>query len=277
VSEEKIMTSPKTFFSYSRTDAEFALKLAKDLREAGANVWLDQLDIPPGQHWDTEIEKALESAENMLVILSPKAIASNNVMDEISFALEEGKRVIPIILSECTIPFRIKRLQYVDFSKSYEAGMDLLLKALGLQQKEYNKSESNITATSKEQEGTSDEGYKEEIQTSKREMEKRDSDISEKTNQKLHTLSDFSSASEYSPKKPTRRKQLWFVGGLIGLLILIVIIINGSGNGSSSTITTDTTGGDYNNNSYGADTSTVAPADTATYTTDTNSVADTAQ
>src|SRR6266852_3699466 len=29
------------FFSYSRQDSEFALKLAKDLRAAGAAVWLD--------------------------------------------------------------------------------------------------------------------------------------------------------------------------------------------------------------------------------------------
>jgi hypothetical protein len=33
------------FFSYARADAEFALKLAKSLRSAGANLWIDQLDI----------------------------------------------------------------------------------------------------------------------------------------------------------------------------------------------------------------------------------------
>jgi TIR domain len=126
------MEIPKTFFSYSRADAEFALKLAKDLRDAGANVWLDQLDIAPGLRWDAEIEKALHAAQNMLVILSAKAIASNNVMDEISFALEEGKRVIPILVSECTIPFRIKRLQHIDFSKNYDDGINQLLKALEL-------------------------------------------------------------------------------------------------------------------------------------------------
>ena len=35
------------FFSYSREDSEFALRLAKDLKAAGANVWLDRLDIKP--------------------------------------------------------------------------------------------------------------------------------------------------------------------------------------------------------------------------------------
>jgi len=40
------MPLEKTFFSYSRADSEFVLKLATDLRNAGIDIWLDQLDIP---------------------------------------------------------------------------------------------------------------------------------------------------------------------------------------------------------------------------------------
>ena len=39
--------APAAFFSYSREDLEFALRLAEDLK-AAANVWIDQLDIEPG-------------------------------------------------------------------------------------------------------------------------------------------------------------------------------------------------------------------------------------
>ena len=84
----------KIFFSYSRHDSAFALKLANDLRNAGASIWIDQLDIPPGQHWDSEIEKALHHSNCLLAILSPKSLLSNNAMDEISYALEENKKVI---------------------------------------------------------------------------------------------------------------------------------------------------------------------------------------
>ena len=45
------MALQKTFFSYSRVDSEFVLKLAKDLRTAGADIWLDQLDISAGKRW----------------------------------------------------------------------------------------------------------------------------------------------------------------------------------------------------------------------------------
>lgn len=127
------MSSEKTFFSYSRDDSEFVLKLAKDLRAAGANIWLDQLDIPAGKRWDSEIEQALENAKGQLVILTPSSVDSHNVMDEVSYALEKGKHVIPILFKECQIPFRLKRLQYIDFTGNYDTGFNQLLKALDLE------------------------------------------------------------------------------------------------------------------------------------------------
>jgi len=47
------------FFSYCRKDSDFALRLVGDLKAAGANVWLDQLELTPGERWDREIEEAL--------------------------------------------------------------------------------------------------------------------------------------------------------------------------------------------------------------------------
>jgi hypothetical protein len=37
------------FFSYTRADAEFTLKLATALREHGIDLWIDQLDIDTGE------------------------------------------------------------------------------------------------------------------------------------------------------------------------------------------------------------------------------------
>ena len=138
------MVTGKTFFSYSRDDSEFVLKLAKDLRAAGADVWLDQLDIGAGKRWDAEIETALESSQGQLVILSPSSVSSNNVMDEVSYALEKGKQVIPILFKECQIPFRLKRLQYLDFTGNYETGFNQLLKSLNLEKKKESEKAQSI-------------------------------------------------------------------------------------------------------------------------------------
>jgi hypothetical protein len=135
VSGESIMTAavPRAFFSYSRQDSEFVLQLASDLRTAGAAVWLDQLDIEPGQRWDSAVERALASCPRMLVVLSPASVDSTNVMDEVSFALEENKQVIPILYRDCKLPFRLRRVQYIDArtDADYRRGLKELVSILG--------------------------------------------------------------------------------------------------------------------------------------------------
>ncbi|HEX6034277.1 MAG TPA: TIR domain-containing protein, partial [Anaerolineales bacterium] len=81
-------------------------------------VWLDQLDIPTGARWDDEVERALRECEIFLIILTRGSISSENVKDEIGYAIDHGKRILPILLEECEIPLRLRRFQYVDFTKS---------------------------------------------------------------------------------------------------------------------------------------------------------------
>lgn len=126
------MSKETLFFSYSRDDSAFVLDLAKNLRQAGANVWLDQLDITPGVRWDKAIEKALIQSNILLVILSKSSVESDNVLDEVSFALEEGKTVVPVLLENCEIPFRLRRLQYADFTQNRKIGIQTLIKTLHL-------------------------------------------------------------------------------------------------------------------------------------------------
>ncbi|MEO8410801.1 MAG: TIR domain-containing protein, partial [Propionivibrio sp.] len=121
------------FFSYARSDSEFVLKVATELRKDGRNVWVDQLDIPKGSRWDDEVEKALKASTCLLAVLSPESLISQNVLDEVSYALEEKKRVIPILLRKCVVPFRLKRLQYVDFTADYEGAYRQLGAALDAQ------------------------------------------------------------------------------------------------------------------------------------------------
>jgi hypothetical protein len=119
---------PKIFFSYARADSEFTLKLAKDLRSAGVDLWMDQLDIAGGDRWDSAVEKALKDCPCLLVVLSPRSVNSTNVMDEVSVALEEKKKVVPVLYRPSDVPFRLKRLQYVDFTENYDVGFTELLR-----------------------------------------------------------------------------------------------------------------------------------------------------
>lgn len=106
----------ETFISYSRKDKEFALKLARELKSAGYLVWLDQLDIPTGARWDDEVEKALRECDIFLIILTPASVSSENVKDEMGYAIDHRKRIMPILLEECLIPLRLRRFQYINFT-----------------------------------------------------------------------------------------------------------------------------------------------------------------
>lgn len=120
----------KIFISYSRADSEFAKRLDHDLDNAGFNSFLDQNDIPPGVPWDDAIQKALVASTTVVVVLSPESVASGNVLDEIGYALRADKRVIPVRLKPCETPLRINRIQYADFTVSYDAGLTQLITAL---------------------------------------------------------------------------------------------------------------------------------------------------
>jgi molecular chaperone DnaK (HSP70) len=68
----------------------------------------------------------------MIVVLSPDSLASNNVMDEVSYALEGGKLVVPILFRSGPIPFRLRRVHHIDFTSAYDVAFPQLLRALNI-------------------------------------------------------------------------------------------------------------------------------------------------
>jgi hypothetical protein len=118
------------FFSYSRADSSFVLDLAERLRAVGIYTWVDQLQIPSGARWDQAVEDALMSSLGLVAVLSPSSVASQNVMDEVSYAIDQRKHVIPILVAPCEVPFRIRRLQHIDFTTNAERAFEQLCNAL---------------------------------------------------------------------------------------------------------------------------------------------------
>lgn len=116
---QKRLPSFHIFTSYSRRDEEFALKLVQDLQsklnDNNVTIWIDQLNIRPGEEWDKIIEKALHTCEAMLLVLSTNSIESDNVRDEWTFYRDEGKAIIPVMKEKCKLPYRVRRYQYLDF------------------------------------------------------------------------------------------------------------------------------------------------------------------
>jgi hypothetical protein len=118
------------FLSYARADEAIALKLADDLIAAGAQVWVDQYDIRPSQHWDRAVEAAVHSCEGMIVILSPRSAASPTVADEVSVAIDLKKDLIPVLIEPCVLPLRMTRMHFIDAARDYNAALRRCLTAI---------------------------------------------------------------------------------------------------------------------------------------------------
>jgi hypothetical protein len=118
------------FISYSRADLATATRLADDLARQGYGIWLDVRSIPHGANWDNEVERGINESDVMLVLLSPSSTASQNVADEWSYFIEKHKKILPLMIQPCEVPFRLSRRQRVDFTRNYDQGLSELLRAL---------------------------------------------------------------------------------------------------------------------------------------------------
>ena len=110
-----------TFLCYARQDADFVLPVARDLQRRGVTLWVDQFDIEPGDDWDRAIDTSLHACARVLIVLSPAAVASNEVRGELRIALNDRKPVVPLLYRPCDIPRQLQNIQIVDFSRTTAA------------------------------------------------------------------------------------------------------------------------------------------------------------
>ena len=107
---------PFVFVSYAHKDGHLVYPAIKALHDSGVRIWFDG-GIDPGNEWAEDISKALEKAHIFLVFITPAAVESNNVRDEIGLALSEKKTFVAVHLQETQLPgslkLRMSRLQAI--------------------------------------------------------------------------------------------------------------------------------------------------------------------
>jgi TIR domain len=63
----------RIFISYAREDIVIAERLFSDLQKIGADPWMDIKKLLPGQNWDMEIHKAIQSATFFFALISKQS------------------------------------------------------------------------------------------------------------------------------------------------------------------------------------------------------------
>ena len=94
---------PYVFVSYSHKDATIVFPEIAKLRGEGWRIWYDE-GIDPGNEWPEEVAKALAGAAFFVVFVSPNAVESHNVRNEINFAIARKKPFLAVHITETSLP-----------------------------------------------------------------------------------------------------------------------------------------------------------------------------
>jgi hypothetical protein len=114
------------FLSHSSVDKPAVEAIARRLRDAGLNPFLDRWHLVPGEPWQEALEEALDASSTCAVFIGPSGPAPWE-NEEMRAAVEERAhnrsfRVIPVLLPGTApdLPRFLRRLTWCDF----RAGLD---------------------------------------------------------------------------------------------------------------------------------------------------------
>lgn len=129
-----MMKAPKVFISYAKEDRSRVQRLYDSLATQGFNVWLDEERLVPGDEWEPEIEKAIETADFAIPCLSTSSVSKIGfVQAELRRLLKRQEHhpsgsafVIPVRLDKCDVPREFKRYQWLDLFPDFDEGLGRL-------------------------------------------------------------------------------------------------------------------------------------------------------
>lgn len=132
------MTAPKVFLSHASEDKDrFVLDFARQLRENGVDVWLDQWEMKPGDSLvDKIFEEGLKEAHAVIIVLSAVSVQKPWVQEELNASvvnrISRGTKLIPVVIDECEVPESLRSTvwQKVDSLDDYSQSLQRILSAI---------------------------------------------------------------------------------------------------------------------------------------------------
>ena len=128
-------SSYDVFLSYNSTDHSFVENIARRLRDAGLEPFLDRWYLAPGMRWRSKLEETLSSCKAVAIFVGPGEMGSWQ-QREVDVALDLQSRspnlpVIPVLLPGCEPPLGfLRQLTWVDLrSQVLDRGIEILIKA----------------------------------------------------------------------------------------------------------------------------------------------------
>ena len=87
----------KIFISHGRPDTWLAQQLSKEIRNLGAQTFLDETDVPKGADFKTMIRQEIIDCDELVALFTPWSARRFWVWTEVGAAWGQGKPVIAIL------------------------------------------------------------------------------------------------------------------------------------------------------------------------------------
>jgi hypothetical protein len=130
----------RVFLSHNHLDKPFVRMLASDIKAAGVDIWLDEMELGVGDSIVIKVAEAIGNADYVVAFLSQNSIKSRWVQKELAVATTlsiNGRElmVLPILLGDIQdrdIPIFLVDQLYADFRKvtQYDSSFRELLHRL---------------------------------------------------------------------------------------------------------------------------------------------------
>lgn len=135
------------FLSYVNEDADRVARLAEELRQRGAQVWIDKHDIAAGKRWKDEIEQAIQSGGFFIACFSHNYehrrdrtfmnVELDVAIDELSMRGTDRAWFLPVLLDPVEVPDRriggmdtLRDIQAVRLYEDWDDGVARLVAAI---------------------------------------------------------------------------------------------------------------------------------------------------
>ncbi len=120
------------FVSYSSADKEVANRIARSLQRRAVNVWIDDIQIIPGDVLLERINAGINQAHVLVLIVSRKSLESDWVRYEwttyVHKKISKGEDLylVPFLIEELELPPELSRYRYIEAKGDYRSAFSEL-------------------------------------------------------------------------------------------------------------------------------------------------------
>jgi len=112
------------FISYNHAQKDWALDLARRLRDAGLGVWFDEWSLRPGERWIHGLEHRIHESRHFAFVASPQWLDAEWPTLEGDIAVLDDpsgrkRKIIPLLHTTCDLPGFLASRQRIDFRDTH--------------------------------------------------------------------------------------------------------------------------------------------------------------